>query len=184
MGRPHEQEGFQGVSRLVKALLDTNVFLWSIAGEKSRFSRRAAKGLTNLDTQLVLSVVSLWEIALKVQAGRLEVPLEKAFFQEQIGLLGIHSVLAVEASHVFALFNLPTSSSRSLRPFSRGAKHRRTHSADRVGRRAEAMLPRRNRLVMLYSQLRERVSPLRPPPLLPAHRMRQHSGLLPSAGPA
>ncbi len=91
----------------MKALLDTNVFLWCIAGEKSRFSRRAARVLANEDTQLVLSVVSLWEIALKVQAGKLEIPLEKAFFQEQIGLLGVHSVLTVEPSHLFALFGLP-----------------------------------------------------------------------------
>jgi hypothetical protein len=34
-------------------------------------------------------------------------PLEKAFFQEQIDLLLIHSAPAVEAGHIFALFGYP-----------------------------------------------------------------------------
>jgi PIN domain nuclease of toxin-antitoxin system len=91
----------------VKALLDTNVFLWCIAGRKSRLSRRAAKVVEDEDTELLLSAVSIWEIALKARAGKLEIPEGKSFFQEQIGLLRIQFVLAVEATHVFELFTLP-----------------------------------------------------------------------------
>ena len=91
----------------MKALLDTNIFLWCIAGRKSRLSRRAAKVVEDEDTELLLSAVSIWEIALKARAGKLEIPEEKSFFQEQMGLLGIQFVLAVEASHVFELFTLP-----------------------------------------------------------------------------
>jgi PIN domain nuclease of toxin-antitoxin system len=91
----------------VKALLDTNIFLWCIAGRKSRLSRRAAKIVEDEETELLLSAVSMWEIALKARAGKLEIPEEKSFFQEQMGLLGIQFVLAVEASHVFELFSLP-----------------------------------------------------------------------------
>jgi PIN domain nuclease of toxin-antitoxin system len=91
----------------VKALLDTNVFLWCIGGRKSRLSRRAAKVVEDENTQLLLSAVSIWEIALKARAGKLEIPEEKSFFQEQMGLLGVQFVLAVEASHVCELFSLP-----------------------------------------------------------------------------
>jgi PIN domain nuclease of toxin-antitoxin system len=91
----------------VRALLDTNIFLWCIAGRKSRLSRRAARVVEDEDTELLLSAVSLWEIALKAHTGKLEVPEEKSFFQEQMGLLGIQFALPVEASHVFELFGLP-----------------------------------------------------------------------------
>jgi PIN domain nuclease of toxin-antitoxin system len=91
----------------VKALLDTNVFLWCIGGRKSRLSRRAAKVVEDNNTELLLSAVSIWEIALKARAGKLEIPEEKSFFQEQMGLLGIQFVLPIEASHVFELFSLP-----------------------------------------------------------------------------
>jgi PIN domain nuclease of toxin-antitoxin system len=91
----------------VRVLLDTNIFLWCIGGPKSRLSRRAAKVVEDEDTELLLSAVSIWEIALKAHIGKLEIPEEKSFFQEQMGLLGIQLVLPVEASHVFELFNLP-----------------------------------------------------------------------------
>ena len=91
----------------MKVLLDTNIFLWCIAGRKSRLSRRAARVVEDEDTELLVSAVSIWEIALKARAGKLEIPEEKSFFQEQIGLLGIKFVLPVEASHVFELFALP-----------------------------------------------------------------------------
>ena len=55
----------------MKVLLDTNVFLWCLAGLRSRPSRRAARVLKDDKTELLLSVVSLWEIALKVRAGKL-----------------------------------------------------------------------------------------------------------------
>src|SRR5690348_4993899 len=98
MGLAHERKRVDGVPRLVRVLLDTNIFLWCIAGRKSRLSRRAARVVEDEDTELLLSAVSIWEIALKGRAGKLEIPEEKPFFQEQLGLLGIQFVLPIEAS--------------------------------------------------------------------------------------
>ena len=91
----------------MRALLDTNVFLWCIDGQKSRLSKTAAKIIEDDDTELLLSAVSLWEIALKAQTGKLEIPQEKSFYLDQMNLLRIHMVLAVEARHIFELFGLP-----------------------------------------------------------------------------
>jgi PIN domain nuclease of toxin-antitoxin system len=91
----------------VRALLDTNVFLWCIAGKKSRLSARAARAVEDENTELLLSAVSLWEIAIKARAGKLELPQERQFFQEHMALLGIQAVLPMEASHVLELFRLP-----------------------------------------------------------------------------
>jgi PIN domain nuclease of toxin-antitoxin system len=91
----------------VRALLDTNVFLWCIDGQRSRLSKTAARVIEDDETELLLSAVSLWEIALKARTGKLEIPQEKAFYLDQMNLLRIQVVLAVEARHIFELFGLP-----------------------------------------------------------------------------
>ncbi len=91
----------------MRVLLDTNVFLWCIAGETSRLSARAAGVVRDEANELVLSAASLWEIALKVRAGKLDLPERWEFFHEHMTALGIRSVLPIEARHVFGLFQLP-----------------------------------------------------------------------------
>ena len=88
-------------------LLDTNVFLWSIGGLESRISATAKRVLEDDETDLVLSAVCLWEIALKTRAGKLSLPEGGEFFREHMSRLGVAKVLPVYASHVFEMFNLP-----------------------------------------------------------------------------
>ncbi len=56
----------------MKALLDTHTFLWAIAQE-DKLSSRAQQIYTG-SNDLWVSVVSVWEILIKVQAGRLALP--------------------------------------------------------------------------------------------------------------
>jgi PIN domain nuclease of toxin-antitoxin system len=56
----------------MRALLDTHAFLWAIT-EDSRLSRHAQQVFTG-PNNLYLSVVSLWEILIKVRAGKLSLP--------------------------------------------------------------------------------------------------------------
>jgi PIN domain nuclease of toxin-antitoxin system len=56
----------------MRALLDTHTFLWAIA-EDSRLSRRAQQVFTG-PNELWFSVASLWEILIKVRAGKLSLP--------------------------------------------------------------------------------------------------------------
>lgn len=87
----------------MKALLDTHTFLWAIADE-GRLSRRAKQIYTG-SNDLWLSVASMWEILIKVQAGKLPLPepagpyLLKKLVQNQIELLPItlDHVLKVES---------------------------------------------------------------------------------------
>jgi len=91
----------------VKVLLDTNIFLWCIAGEESRLSARAVRVVRDEANELILSAASVWEIALKVRAGKLALPEQPEFFREHMAKLGITKVLGIEARHVFGLFDLP-----------------------------------------------------------------------------
>jgi PIN domain nuclease of toxin-antitoxin system len=56
----------------MKAILDTHAFLWALAGD-ARMSRRARDVFAG-STDLFLSMASIWEILIKVQSGKLNLP--------------------------------------------------------------------------------------------------------------
>jgi len=57
----------------VRALLDTNVFLWSNI-EPARLSAAVRRFVEERANELVLSAVSAWEIAIKHAKGQLNLP--------------------------------------------------------------------------------------------------------------
>jgi PIN domain nuclease of toxin-antitoxin system len=57
----------------MKLLLDTHIWIWSV-GEPQRLSPRVAKALEDVQNQLWLSPVSIWEALLLHRKGRLKVP--------------------------------------------------------------------------------------------------------------
>jgi PIN domain nuclease of toxin-antitoxin system len=54
-------------------LLDTCTFLWLIANAPE-LSEKARDTFTNLDTQVYLSTISVWEITVKNALGKLPLP--------------------------------------------------------------------------------------------------------------
>jgi PIN domain nuclease of toxin-antitoxin system len=88
-------------------LLDTHVFLW-LLNEPEKLSRTARAACEQLANNLYLSVASTWEMQIKSQLGKLELPapLERLITeqQEQNGL----RIVPVELNHVLALANLPS----------------------------------------------------------------------------
>jgi PIN domain nuclease of toxin-antitoxin system len=56
----------------MKAILDTHAFLWALAGD-ARMSRHARDVFAG-STDLFLSMASIWEILIKVQSGKLNLP--------------------------------------------------------------------------------------------------------------
>jgi PIN domain nuclease of toxin-antitoxin system len=85
----------------MKLLLDTHVFLWYLKGDPNLIPSVVEK-IESIDNQLYLSVASLWEIAIKVGLGKLELgyefdDLEKALSQFKIELLPIIPILSEAA---------------------------------------------------------------------------------------
>ncbi|MBP7336792.1 type II toxin-antitoxin system VapC family toxin [Niveispirillum sp.] len=68
----------------MRLLLDTHILLWT-AGNPERLSPTIRGLLADNQNQLYFSVASAWEIAIKVNAGRLVFPLEE-----------LHSTLAAQ----------------------------------------------------------------------------------------
>lgn len=56
----------------MKAILDTHVFLWALAGD-ARMSPNARDIFVG-NSDLFLSIASVWEILIKVQSGKLNLP--------------------------------------------------------------------------------------------------------------
>jgi PIN domain nuclease of toxin-antitoxin system len=55
----------------LKLLLDTHIWLWSLA-EPQRLSRRVRAGITRPGNELWLSPISVWELLVLVERGRLK----------------------------------------------------------------------------------------------------------------
>jgi PIN domain nuclease of toxin-antitoxin system len=56
----------------MKYILDTHVFLWSIANTKE-LSKDVIKVIKNPDNEIYISSVTLWEIAIKTRIGKLDI---------------------------------------------------------------------------------------------------------------
>jgi PIN domain nuclease of toxin-antitoxin system len=90
----------------MRLLLDTHAFLWFIKGSDklSSYARRIIEDESN---DRYLSAGSLWEIAIKVSIGKLEVPLPiTRLVTEHVEANGI-DVLGIKPGHLDEQRNLP-----------------------------------------------------------------------------
>jgi len=55
-----------------KVLLDTNVFLWFLAGDK-RLTDRCRQLIEDQRNDLCISIVSFWEMTIKMSLGKLDI---------------------------------------------------------------------------------------------------------------
>jgi PIN domain nuclease of toxin-antitoxin system len=87
-------------------LLDTHVLLWTIAADL-KLSKRADNLMRNDENDLVVSSVSLWEIALKVHARKLDLPATPEYFDTHMAKMGVRRVLSISPAHIYATLKLP-----------------------------------------------------------------------------
>lgn len=89
----------------MRALIDTHVFLWAIAGDV-RLSQRASDIFVG-PSELSMSIVSIWEILIKVQTGKLNFPQPAGAYV--LGQLADNRIetLPVTLNHLLAFEKLP-----------------------------------------------------------------------------
>ena len=97
-------KGYSGIFRndSVKLLLDTHVFLWWLSSPSQRRSA-AADRIADPDNQVFVSVVSLWEIAIKRAIGKLQAPVDLQLDVSRAGF----ELLPITVSHIVATERLP-----------------------------------------------------------------------------
>jgi PIN domain nuclease of toxin-antitoxin system len=90
----------------MRYLLDSMIWLWSI-GDVARLNKEARDVLTAPQNELYLSSASIWEIAIKVSIGRLQVPEPlRLLVPREIQRQGLKP-LQVSYSHALGVSDLP-----------------------------------------------------------------------------
>jgi PIN domain nuclease of toxin-antitoxin system len=90
----------------MKVLVDTHTFLWDLDADP-RSSRRAKQILSSDEHELVFSLVSLWEIAIKIKTGKLNaIGSSVAYIRDEMNAYGME-LLHIRYDHVLTLEQLP-----------------------------------------------------------------------------
>jgi PIN domain nuclease of toxin-antitoxin system len=90
----------------MKLLLDTHVFIWW-SGEPNKLSEKVLNACENRANRLILSIVSIWEMQIKMQLGKLK--LKRSLKELVKNQQDVNSllILPVSPNHIFMLDNLP-----------------------------------------------------------------------------
>lgn len=90
----------------MRILLDTQCWLWMLA-EPERLQPSARALISERRNELVLSVASLWEIAIKIGLGKLTLPGRPGTYLPPLFERSGVSVLPMQAEHALAVADLP-----------------------------------------------------------------------------
>ncbi len=91
----------------MRLLLDTHAFLWWIADDR-RLSRPARRAITDSRSEVLFSVASAWELAIKARLGRFRVEGSLDEFLSREIQENAFGVLPVLMSHAVRVATLPT----------------------------------------------------------------------------
>ena len=87
----------------MRLLLDTHALLW-LLGDDRRLGTRARSVITDRANDVLVSIASLWEVAIKVRLGRLDA--DPAEVRRSMSATGL-DLLEIKPSHLTALTALP-----------------------------------------------------------------------------
>jgi PIN domain nuclease of toxin-antitoxin system len=90
----------------MRVLVDTHTFLWALL-KNHRLSATAKQILTSKEHELYFSLVSLWEIAVKMKIGKLNtVGSSVTYIRDEMAEYGME-LLPVRYEHILQLEQLP-----------------------------------------------------------------------------
>jgi PIN domain nuclease of toxin-antitoxin system len=90
----------------MKLLLDTHVFIWW-SGEPDKLSEKVLDACENRANRLILSIISIWEMQIKMQLGKLKLKRSLKDLVENQQNINNLQILPVSPNHIFMLDNLP-----------------------------------------------------------------------------
>lgn len=102
----------------MRVLVDTHIALW-VALDDPRLRGPSRDLVTDPGVQLVLSVASMWEVAIKVSLGKLPLPVAPdVFFAREVASRG-YATLEVRREHAVRVAQLPWPADGHRDPFDR-----------------------------------------------------------------
>jgi PIN domain nuclease of toxin-antitoxin system len=90
----------------MRLLLDTHVALWGLIDDP-RLTAKAREFILNPDSEIFLSVASIWEISIKYQLKRGDMPVSGSRATELFSAAG-YQILPIQAFHATAVESLPS----------------------------------------------------------------------------
>ena len=90
----------------MRILLDTHTFIWLGTGDLSKVGEKAIEAYQNTENSVFVSMVSFWEMAIKLNIGKLTLskPLEELIKSTELS--GI-AILPISCDHIINYQNLP-----------------------------------------------------------------------------
>ena len=103
----------------MKLLLDTHIALWWITGSE-KLSRKGLTFLEEWENELLVSIASIWEVAIKHRLHPDRVSMSEVEYAKYCGATGFN-VLPIKIRHIFALRTLtrPETAPKHQDPFDR-----------------------------------------------------------------
>lgn len=90
----------------MRLLLDTHAFLWFVEGS-ARLSKTAKDRIEDDAYDLFLSIASVWEMAVKISLGKLDVPRPFAEFMRSHLAISSIGLFDISPRHVYVVADLP-----------------------------------------------------------------------------
>ena len=91
----------------MRVLVDTHTFIWDLLDDR-RSSRLARQLLKSNQHELVFSLVSLWEMAVKIKIGKLNtIGSSVAYIRDEMNAYGME-LLPIRYEHILQLEMLPS----------------------------------------------------------------------------
>ena len=90
----------------MRLLLDTHSLLW-FAGGNDRLSRKAREAIEDMSNAVYSSMASLWEMAIKINIGKLELPKPLGILVSEQIRHNEFAMLRSEVEHFMAYTELP-----------------------------------------------------------------------------
>jgi PIN domain nuclease of toxin-antitoxin system len=90
----------------MRILLDTHIFLWFIS-QSNQLPTNWIDSIRNLDNQVYLSVISIWEAIIKYQTGKLPLPEPPHLYLPRLRDHHLIDSLPVDEPSVLQLAELP-----------------------------------------------------------------------------
>lgn len=102
----------------MRCLIDTHILLWAAIADP-RLHSRHREFFSNPENDLLVSVVSLWEISIKYSLGKLPLPIPpRDFFAQEVATRS-YEVLDLRRAHAERVAELPYIDPNHRDPFDR-----------------------------------------------------------------
>lgn len=90
----------------MKVLIDTHVFIWWTS-DSQNLSPRVYSLITDLNTKVILSLVSIWEMQIKLSLGKLELKMPLPELVDDEIKRNQIELLPIDLAHIYALGDMP-----------------------------------------------------------------------------